>query len=265
MIVLIVMITTVAGMLALQEVAPAAADVLDKNLLIVTITLLAGIITTVLNLWKGAHDQRHQLELFQAQHLADRQDREAAAALAREDRLEIARMDKVEREEKAKELKTAVLLEAEAVRLRVDTSAKAVRDALQSSAESVRDRVDASASAVRDRLDITVNQAKADADRVVQSARVDAQATLDNQTAKLQDAIKIAADLTGLKADAAYHEANDVNTKIERLHEHNRVQAEALKNLLDVVNVQFKLDARPTKVEVVNVPLAVIAKPGEGV
>lgn len=235
----------------------ATSGGLDNNTTVILATMVIGIITTALGLWKTSSDQKHAIAMFQAQHDAQTRDREQTATEARKERLEIAAADKAEREEKARQLVEVLRLETEAVRARVEAQSA-----------SVRDRVDSSAKDVREKLEQTVRQAKADADRVVQAARTDASATLDAQTARMLEAIHAAAAANGVKADAAYSEANSVNLKIEKLHQHNTLQATAINKLLDVVKEQqIKLAAgivdKPLPVEVVNVPLVTTVEPAK--
>ncbi len=215
----------------MEEVATAAATGFDKNIVIVVVTMLAGIMTTGLGLLKAGADQKHTLRMFMAQHDVERADREAAAKLAREERAAAMAADKLERQDKARELVETLRVETEAVRARLELSS-----------EAVRSRLDASARDVRDRLDLTAQQATLNAEHVVHAVAVDATGRLAAQTAQLEAAIKAASKVTSVKAEAAYQEANHVNVKIEKLHEHNRVQADALTNLVDLLKERFSLD-----------------------
>lgn len=146
---------------------------------------------------------------------------------AAQDQVALAARDQLQREATAIRLAEVVRGQSDAVRARLDASA-----------EKIADKVEASAANVRDRLEATVTLAKADADRVVQTARIEATAKIDTQTDRMLAAIEATARVTGASAEKAYHEANSVNDKIEKLHKHNELQAVAIAKLLEVVQAQ---------------------------
>jgi hypothetical protein len=156
-------------------------------------------------LWKTTRDQRHALELIRLQHDVDAADRREKAAIDRMDR-EAA---------------------ASAIREKLTTDAAAMQTQLHVTANAVRDRVEL----VAQRADVAKIELR---DETRQQGVVQA-AALVAQTAELKASIEAAKVFTADKATEAYHEANDVNEKLKKLHEAHAAQGEILKRLLTLL------------------------------
>ncbi len=158
--------------------------------------LLALLISTVGAMWKSGRDNRHTLDVIRVQHEVDAADRKQKADL-----------DRSERE-----------LAASLIREKLSTDAATTQAQLHVTANGVRDRMDA----VAVRADIAKIE-----------LRDDTRSTLAAQTVELKAAIEAAKLYTAEKADAAYHESNSVNTKLEKLHEAHHTQGLVLQQLLE--------------------------------
>ncbi len=166
------------------------------------------VLLALIALWKSSRDQKYQLAVFKLEHDAERIDRDV----------------------KAKDLAVTVQQTALLLRDRTDASAVRLQDKLEVAAKDVRDRVDFSAKDVRDRLDVSST-----------GLVLANQVALDTQTIALRHAIEEAKQYTAIRADAAYHEANSVNTKLEKLHVTHEKQGQVLQALLEVIQAQPQL------------------------
>jgi hypothetical protein len=106
--------------------------------------------------------------------------------------------DRVDRQQKAMELQRVTAVEAEAVRSRLETSALKIQQRVTDTAAS---------------------------------SRVQTERALDAQTVAIANVVDQATN----KADAAYHEANTVNVKLEKLHRANEQHGRVLEDLLHII------------------------------
>jgi hypothetical protein len=107
------------------------------------------------------------------------------------------------------------------------------REDRQAKAQEVAATVTREAGNVRDRLDVATTRLQ---DRVESSTKAKSDA-LDAQTAELRRSIEEAKVFTAQRADAAYHEANTVNQKLEKLHQAHERQGQVLQKLLEGLTV----------------------------
>ncbi len=183
------------GVLLAQDLAPARVPLVSDAAQSQWVIVLLAVISTSAMLWKSSRDQKHALELIRLQHDVDAADRREQAQRERAERESIAA----------------------SVRERMMTDASNVQNQLHVSANAVRDRVEAAA-------------VRADIAKI--EIRDDARTGLAAQTLELKAAIDAASQFTAQKADAAYHESNNVNTKLEKLHEAHHAQGLILEQLL---------------------------------
>ncbi len=182
-------------LLRAQAVLPAGVPLVSDAAQSQWVIVLLAVISTSAMLWKSSRDQKHALELIRLQHDVDAADRREQAQRERAERESIAA----------------------SVRERMMTDASNVQNQLHVSANAVRDRVEAAA-------------VRADIAKI--EIRDDARTGLAAQTLELKAAIEAASQFTAQKADAAYHESNNVNTKLEKLHEAHHAQGLVLEQLL---------------------------------
>ncbi len=182
------------GLLA-QELPIARGPLVSDAAQSQWVIVALAVISTSAMLWKSSRDQKHALELIRLQHEVDASDRREQAGREQAERQAIAA----------------------SVRERMMTDASNVQNQLHASANSVRDRVE---------------QAAVRADIAKIEIRDDARTGLAAQTLELKAAIEAASQFTAQKADAAYHESNNVNTKLEKLHEAHHAQGLVLEQLL---------------------------------
>lgn len=162
-----------------------------------------SLVATAAMLWKTSRDQVHTLRVLQLQHEFDAADRLAKATAG-----------KLERE-----------LSASSVRERLATEGALIQGRLADTAAQLRDRVDASAQEQRV-YDI--------------AQQASTKQAFDDQTVTLMEAIDKAKAFTADKADAAYHEANSVNVKLEKLHLAHTEQGRVLQQLLESLELNAK-------------------------
>jgi hypothetical protein len=186
-----------------QETRPLNQYVIGQFTLIVL-----SLISTYALFWKTTRDQRHGLELIKMQHDLDAADRKAKAA-----------EDRTEREAAASAIREKLTVDAAAMQTQLHVTANAVRDRV----ELVAQRADVAKMELRDE---TRQQGAAQT------------AALVAQTTDLKAAIEAAKLFTAGKAEEAYHEANDVNNKLRKLHEAHAAQGEILQRLLTMLTTQ---------------------------
>ena len=179
--------------------AANAAALSTGQLWLLAASMFGTLVTTAAMLWKTSADQRHQIRLIELQHVADKATREAEAA----------------------NLAASVAASAIDVRDRMEATAQRLQAHVDTTARDVRGRVEATAKDVRDRLEVGVV-----------AVSTSATAALGDQTQSLYRHIDAAKVFTAEKADKAYHEANNVNVKLEKLHEAHDRQGKILEQLL---------------------------------
>jgi hypothetical protein len=162
------------------------------------IILITSVLSTIAMLWKTSKDQTHAQRMFELGRQADRLDRHEKAQADREDRQELAR------------------------RLREDANEQRVKQAAHE--EARRRQIDENSARIEKTTALVAQETKADSQRA-----------LDVQTESLRRAIDQARLFTSERAQAAYHEANSVNSKLEKLHKVNVEQAEVLARLVGAV------------------------------
>lgn len=150
---------------------------------------------------------RHQMDLLRLQHEMEVSDRREKALLDKEERQRLA--------------------------VKVDETGTAVKNQLDASALNVNQRLDQSAVDVRDRLTDAAERVREQLGVAQADERTHYEDVLAKQTETIAAEIQGAAALTVAKADAAYHEANSVNVKLEKLHKAHEQQGKVIRDLLE--------------------------------
>lgn len=179
------------------------------QLVIVLVTLITSTATII----KTSRDQRHALERIKLQHDVDVAERRERAAIEKEER-------------------TAA---ASAIRERLVTDAAELQKELHRTSTQLQQRVDSTRTELQTRVERTADATRVHFDTTVAEIGMGAKSALDKQTDTLSQVIADARTTVSDKADAAYHEANTVNVKLEKLHQAHERQGKVLERLLEVI------------------------------